>query len=128
MANLNSFQELECWKKARALRGKVRKCYMKFPADEKYLLIDQLKRSTRSVTANIAEGFGKFHYLENTKSCRISRGELCEIQDHLVTAFDEEYIDEATLNDFKKDINECLALLNGYINYLLSAKKKILIK
>jgi four helix bundle protein len=124
MASLNSFEELQCWKKARTLRNKVRGYYIKFPSEEKYLLVDQLKRATRSVTANIAEGFGRFHYLENSKFCRISRGSLTEILDHLIAANDEGYISDEELVILRIDIQECLIILNGYINYLVTSNKK----
>ncbi len=124
MASLNSFEELQCWKKARSLRIKIREHYIKFPPEEKYLLVDQLKRATRSVTANIAEGFGRFHYLENSKFCRISRGSLTEILDHLIVANDEGYISDEELDILRINIQECLTILNGYVNYLVTSNKK----
>jgi four helix bundle protein len=123
MATLNSFEQLECWKKATALRKKIRGCYITFPPEEKYMLVDQLKRAARSVTANIAEGFGRYHYLDNSKSCRISRGSLTEILDHLIVAHEEGYITDEKLFELRKDVVECLAILNGYINYLVQAKR-----
>jgi four helix bundle protein len=86
-----SFEELEVWKEARQLRIDVRKLVGSFPAEEKYRLIDQLLRASRSVTANIAEGNGRFHYQENIRFCRQARGSLYEILDHLICAQDEKY-------------------------------------
>jgi four helix bundle protein len=60
-----------------------------FPKDEKFLLTGQLLDSARSVTANIAEGFGRFHHQENILFCRRSRGSLCETMEHLISAYDE---------------------------------------
>ena len=76
----------------------------------------------RSVTNNIAEGYGRFNYQENIQFCRISRGSLFEIIDHLLLAAEENYIEEKDLLIKKEHINKCLALLNGYINYLKKAK------
>jgi four helix bundle protein len=67
-----------------------------FPEYEKYKLTDQLIRSSRSITANIAEGHGRFHYSDNSKFCRNARGSLLETKDHLITAFDEGYIKTET--------------------------------
>lgn len=121
---MKSFEELECWKKATELRKRLSTLVKSFPSDEKYRLCDQIIRASRSVTANIAEGFGRFHYQENIQFCRQSRGSLYELIDHLIVARDENYISDATLADFKKEINECLAILNGFINYLGRAKSE----
>jgi four helix bundle protein len=118
MGNLKSFEDLDCWKKSTELRRKVSKLIKGFPSDEKFLLIDQLKRASRSVTNNIAEGYGRFHFKENIQFCRQSRGSIYEVKDHLINALDEEYITKNIFQSFEEDINECLAILNGYINYL----------
>jgi len=118
MGNLKSFEDLDCWKKSTELRRKVSKLIKNFPSDEKYLLIDQLKRASRSVTNNIAEGYGRFHFKENIQFCRQSRGSIYEVKVHLIIALDEDYITKDIFQSFEEDINECLAILNGYINYL----------
>lgn len=118
-----SFKELEAWKKARVLRKEVSRLCKTFPAEEKYRLVDQMIRSARSVTANIAEGYGRFHYQENIQFCRQSRGSLTELQDHLTVALDEEYINEQRLNEFDEKVEECIRILNGYINYLVKSKQ-----
>lgn len=119
---LNSFTELECWKESRSLRNDISKLANTFPVEEKYDLISQVKRSSRSVTANIAEGHGRFHYQENIQFCRQARGSLTETLDHLITAFDEGYIDQTTLEQLQLKLEKCLKLLNGFINYLKRAK------
>ena len=121
---MKSFEELECWKKATALRKRLSILVKTFPSEEKYRLCDQIMRASRSVTANIAEGFGRFHYQENIQFCRQSRGSLYEIIDHLIVARDENYISNDDLTDLKKEIHECLAILNGFINYLSKAKSE----
>jgi len=121
---MKSFEELECWKKATVLRKKLSILIKAFPSEEKYRLCDQIIRASRSVTANIAEGFGRFHYQENIQFCRQSRGSLYELIDHLIVARDENYISDVTLTEYKKEIHECLAILNGFINYLGRAKSE----
>jgi len=125
---MKTFEELDCWKKAVALRRKLSLLVKTFPAEEKFRLIDQILRAARSGTANIAEGFGRFHYQEYIQYCRQSRGSLYEIIDHLIVAADEKYISESVLNEMRKEVNECLAVLNGFINYLLKAKSGNVIK
>ncbi len=121
---MDSFEELDCWKLGSEIRKDVSQLVKKFPSDEKYRLSDQIIRCSRSVTNNIAEGFGRFHYQENIQYCRQSRGSLNELIDHLIIAFDEEYIDAETLDLLKSKIKRNLAVLNGYINYLKSKKNE----
>jgi len=119
---MKSFEELECWKKAAALRKQLSLLVKTFPSEERYRLCDQIIRASRSVTANIAEGFGRFHYQENIQFCRQSRGSLFELIDHLIVGQEEGYINIDQLEALKKEIQECLAILNGFINYLNKAK------
>ncbi len=119
---MKTFEELDCWKKATELRRKFSKLVKTFPSDEKYKLTSQVIRASRSVTANIAEGYGRYHYQEYTQFCRNSRGSLYEVLDHLIVANDEGYISEKVLESLRSDLNSCLAVLNGFINYLQRAK------
>ncbi|MBI3501237.1 MAG: four helix bundle protein [Bacteroidetes bacterium] len=120
---MQTFEELEVWKTARDLRKDISQFTKSLPAEEKYSLCSQLKRASRSVTANIAEGFGRFHYQENIQFCRQSRGSLMEVLDHLICARDENYMDETMLSSFKTKILLCNKILNGYISYLKKAKQ-----
>ncbi len=98
---MNTFEELGAWKKAREFRIAVSKLCAKFSTEEKFALTIQTKRSSRSVTNNIAKGFGRFHFQENIQFCRISRGSLTETLDHLIVVFDESYISEEELTDVR---------------------------
>ena len=91
--------------------------------EEKFRLTDQMIRASRSVTANIAEGHGRYHYQENIQFCRQARGSLFELIDHLYVALDEEHIDNNDFNNYKSYIDEVIRLLNGYIKYLETRKR-----
>lgn len=119
---MKTFEELDCWKKANTLRVNLSVLVRSFPSEEKYRLGDQIIRASRSVTANIAEGYGRFHYQEYIQFCRQGRGSLYELIDHLLVAADEKYISVDQLNDARQQISDCLAVLNGFINYLKKAK------
>ncbi len=93
----------------------------KFPASEKYDLIDNMKRASHSATRNIAEGYGRFHFKENIQFCRHSRGSLYELIDDLITSRDENFITYEEYIDGRKKIDRALSILNGYINYLKRA-------
>ncbi|PAC31658.1 four helix bundle protein [Flectobacillus sp. BAB-3569] len=122
MMEISSFQDLKCWKEAVKLRIMLRTVLQLLPSDEKYRLKDQIVRASRSVTNNIAEGFGRYHYLENVQFCRQSRGSLSELEDHLLIAVEEDFISKENFIQLQVQINTCTALLNGYINYLNRAK------
>lgn len=109
---------MDCWKEAARLRRLVRDMVRKFPPEEKFRLTDQLIRSSRSAPANIAEGFGRFTFQENSRYCWIARGSLCETLDHIIVAQEEGFIDDEKLSLLRKQVDLSLALLNGYINYL----------
>jgi four helix bundle protein len=83
-----------------------------------YGLTAQIRDAAVSVTANIAEGYGRYHYLENIQLCRIARGSLNEVLDHLYTAVDEGYISQETFDELYAQGREVERVLNGYINYL----------
>ena len=120
---LPSFTDLEVYKECRVLRKDISSIIKThFPHEEKFKLTDQILRSSRSVTASIAQGFGRYHYQENIQFSRISRGSLMETLEHLITAFDEKIINTDELKNFKIQIDKCGRLLNGYINYLYKAK------
>ena len=120
--NLKNFEDLELYKECRKFRQEVSSLIKTFPKEEKYRLTDQLLRCSRSITANIAEGHGRYHYQENIEFCRQARGSLTEALDHLLCALDEKYITENQLDQFRNAYDQCLKLLNGYIYYLKRQK------
>ncbi|MCP4692962.1 MAG: four helix bundle protein [Desulfobacterales bacterium] len=71
-----TFEDLDCWKACTAVRRFITELVTKYPKDEKFALVDDMKRAARSTTHNIAEGYGRFHYQENMQFCRTSRGSL----------------------------------------------------
>lgn len=114
-----SFTDLEVYKECRQLRKRISVAASEhFPEIEKFKLTDQVIRSSRRVTACIAEGHGRYYYKESIQYCRMSRGSLSESLEHLITAFDEGYITAELLKEFKSQIDTCSRLLNGYIRYL----------
>ena len=119
---LKTFEDLECWKECRRLRLFVaRQVVPTLPKEERYRLGDQLIRAARSTTSNIAEGYGRFHYLDNAKFCSNARGSSWEVLDHLITGHDEELISSETLSQGRTLVNQSVKLLNGYMTYLKRA-------
>ena len=113
-----SFTELEVWKKTRVFKNEIKELTTSFPAEEKFRLTDQVIRSSRGINASIAEGHGRYTFKDQLHFCIIARGSLSETYNHLIDAFDCNYINQAQLDEFKKNIDEAGRLLNGYISYL----------
>jgi len=119
-----NFEQLECWKACRELKlFVVKKVVPLLPAEERYRLTDQLIRAARSSTANVAEGDGRFHYLDNDKFCRISRGSCKEILDHLISAMDEGLISGEILLQGRLLVETAVKLLSAYIRYLNNSQR-----
>lgn len=120
-STIRSFEDLECWKVCSDFRRFISGLTKSFPDNEKFMLVNQMLRASRSITNNLAEGYGRFHFKENVQFCRQSRGSLYEVKDHLIIAYDECYIDNPTYTIALEKFERCVVLLNGYINYLVKA-------
>ena len=116
---LRSFQDLECWKKCRELRLFVaREVVPALPKDERYRLGDQFLCAARSTMANIAEGYGRFHYLDNAKFCSNARGSCFEVLDHFITSLDEKLVPVELEERGRELVSTAITVLNGYMRYL----------
>ena len=119
-----SFEDLEVYKSARIYRKKIYNLIKGLPNEEKYILAGQMRRAALSLTNNIAEGHGRYHFQENLQFCRISRGSLMEIIDDLNTCMDEDYFPHDYLVDLKEEGYNVNKILNGYIAYLKKRKSE----
>ena len=122
-----TFEDLDVWKVCRALRVAVADLVDTLPREEKYRLADQLLRASRSVTANLAEGYGRFHYAENVQFARQARGSLYELIDHLSVAYDEKFISSETFQGKQEEALRAVTVVNGFIRYLTKAKANLAI-
>lgn len=117
--------DLVVYQKAVELRRKIQKISADLPKYEEYSLKSQIKRSARSVPANIAEGYGRFHYQENIQFLRVARGSVFETVDHLGTASEEGFISNETKQLLIEDCLQLAKMINGYISYLKKRKTEI---
>ena|SRR5688572_19238019 len=122
--SFNSFEELDCWKAAKEVRLFVEKIIAKLPVQEKFDLVDNMRRAARSSTRNIAEGFGRYYYQENIRFSRQSRGSQQELMDDLITCRDNGYITDDEYKAGRKSLERSLNVLNGYIKYLQNMKDR----
>lgn len=117
------FEDLLVWQKAHALMLFIhRKVVPLLPPQEKWDLADQIRRSSKSVPSNIAEGYGRFYYRDMVRFCYNARGSLNETENHLIAAKDLEYIPTQVYQQGRELATEVQRLLNGYIHYLKRQK------
>jgi four helix bundle protein len=117
MANrkVGDFTELRTWQAARKLRQEIYRLTKSFPEEERFGLVAQMRRAAVSVTANLAEGYGRFSYQENMQFCRQSRGSVYELRDHLTSALDAGYVSRDQHKRFDGMALDVVRLVNGYI-------------
>ncbi|HMN50236.1 MAG TPA: four helix bundle protein [Ignavibacteriaceae bacterium] len=117
------FTTLEAWKKCNEVKLYFyKKILPLLPIEEKYNLDNQIRRAAISTTANIAEGYGRYHYREGLQFYRISRASIYELKDHLISCNDLGYIGYELKNEGEDLIESAKRTLNGFINFV---KKKI---
>jgi four helix bundle protein len=109
----DDFRDLEVWNKCRDVRRKIWNVCNGFPGEEKYRLSDQMIRASRSSTACIAEGYGRYHYQENIQFCRQSRGSLYELIDHVDVALECEYLDNNYVETLTQEIKTAIRILRA---------------
>lgn len=91
-ATIKTFFDLHAWQRAHELVLLVYRFTKGFPKDERYGLVDQLRRAAVSVTSNIAEGFGRNSKLEKIQFYSVALGSVAEVQNQLVVAKDVKYL------------------------------------
>ena len=99
-----------------------------FPQEEKWALSSQLRRAVYSISANIAEGYGRFNFQESIHFCYIARGSMAETKSFLVLAERLGYINAEQLQTYNSRLTELWKMLNGYINHLRKQKDQSKIK
>ena len=123
-AAFRTFEDLEVYKKAREFRKRMYAVARRLPDFEKYELGRQIRRASVSLTNNIAEGHGRYHYLDEIKFELQARGSLAELVDDLNVCEDEHYLSPSDVADLKEQAREVQRLINGYIRFLRSRKSE----
>lgn len=117
-----SFSDLIVWQKSHQLMLDGYKFAELLPKEEKYGRASQLKRSLSSTSANIAEGFGRYHFQENIQFCRQARGSLAETANHIIAAKDLRQAPPDQCNKLLDQCEEVRILLNSYIRGIKNSK------
>ena len=117
-----SFEDLEVYRTARDFRRAMYQVAKALPNFEKFGLADQIRWAAVSLTNNLAEGHGRFHFPDQIKFVLISRGSLEELIDDLNVCSDENYLPIAEIEKLKTQAWQVLKLINGYLRYLRDRK------
>jgi four helix bundle protein len=112
------FEDLECYKLSLEVMAKIQTFSKTLPPDEKYDLYAQIRRSSKGVTGNIGEAYGRYHYLDSLHYYSIARGELNETLAHLIDARVLKYIDQPEFENLYKLIRQAEQALNGFMAYV----------
>ncbi len=113
------FTTLMAWLKCREVKlFFYKKVLPLLPKEEKFNLDIQIRKASISITSNIAEGYGRYHYQEGIQFYRISRASLFELKDHLLSCYDIGYINFNLKEEGENLIEPAKINLNGYINYI----------
>ena len=122
--SVSGLEKLDVWCKARDFAVRVNKEILPLlPTEEKWSLNQQLRRSSQSIPANIAEGHGRFYFQDNVRFCYIARGSIEETLSHIVYAYKVGYFSEALYKSFAADGENVNRLINGYIGFLKRSKQ-----
>ena len=117
-----TFEDLDAYKIAREFRKAMYGVSRRLPEPEKFGLMSQVRRAAVSLTNNIAEGHGRYHYLDQIKFMLQARGSLEELLDDLNVCLDEGYLPPGDITVLKEHAWRVHKVLNGYIRFLRSRK------
>jgi four helix bundle protein len=120
--SFSTFEDLEVYRVAREFRKAMYGAAKRFPDVEKFGLASQVRRAAVFVTNNIAEGHGRYHYLEQIKFMLQSRGSLEELIDDLNVCEDENYLPGEEIASLKQQGWRVRQSIDGYVRYLREQK------
>ena len=115
---MRDFRDLKVWGKAHEFTLGIYKVTTTFPRDELYGLTSQLRRSSSSISANLAEGCGRSGEAELARFCQIAMGSACEVEYHLVLAHDLKFLNQSDYQRLDERITEIKRMLTGLIRKL----------
>jgi len=113
---VKNFTDLNAWKEAHKFVLGLYELTKKFPEDEKYGLISQLRKAAVSITSNIAEGFSRYYFKDKVRFYYMSRGSASEVQNLLIIAKDLDYYDKKLFDALFEHSGRVQSLINGLIN------------
>lgn len=117
MTKLTRFEDMTVWQEAQELAVNIYAITRSFPKEEQYSLTSQLRRAASSVSANIAEGFGRGTNKDKAQFYRISLGSLLETKNFVYLASRLDYIEQKSVNEIILKINSVHDQINAILRY-----------
>jgi four helix bundle protein len=114
-SKVTSFRDLHAWQKGHALAINIYTITQDFPSSEQFGLTNQIRRSSVSVTSNIAEGFSRKSRKDKQHFYQIALGSLTELQSQLDIAHDINYLNKEIYVSVSEMTDVVHKLLNGLI-------------
>lgn len=121
---MGDYKKLEVWKKAHALTIDIYKLSNKFPSEERYGMVSQIRRATASIPMNIAEGSGSLYEKEFIRFLGIARRSACEVEYQIILCKNLEYVNELEYMQLSSELKTVSRMLNGLIKNLVEKQNK----
>lgn len=112
---VQTYQELEVWKRSVALTTDLYRITARFPGTERFGLTSQIRRATTSIAANIAEGWGRGSTKEYIQFLMIARGSLMELETNLIVGGNLQFLSPDDFGAVTKELKAIGKMLNGLI-------------
>ena len=120
---ISSYKDLIVWQKSVDLSVKVYKITKKFPKDELYGIVSQIRRCAVSIPSNIAEGQKRGSRNDYIKFLRIAYGSGAELETQLTIALKIGFLEDKDFKELDFLLNEVMKMLNKLIYSLNNASK-----
>lgn len=117
---MKDFRKLNVWVKAHALTLTVYRATKCFPREETYGLTSQIRRSSASIPANIAEGCGRSGDGELGRFLQIAAGSASELEYHILLAHDLQFLSDAGYSQLASEVSEVRRMLSSLVGKLIA--------
>lgn len=119
---IKTFEDLETWQIAHSLVLEIYRITRRYPKDELYGIVSQLRRAALSITSNNAEGFSRYHYNDKIRFYYNARGSVSEVRNCLRLSRDMDYITKEKYRDLSDGMEKVLRMINGLIRSIEKQK------
>ncbi|MFP5503874.1 MAG: four helix bundle protein [Candidatus Sericytochromatia bacterium] len=118
MPTLRNFEDIEAWKKGRALTKSIYRITSQGPFAKDFGLKDQIRRASVSIISNIAEGYERGGDKEFIQFLSLAKGSSGEVRAQLYVAYDAGFITQPQLDQLRSQVDDVSRLIGGFMRYL----------
>ena len=124
---VQKFRKLTVWQRSIAFVTDIYQLTSQFPKEEKFGLIDQIRRASVSVASNIAEGFERESNNQFVYFLTIAKASAGEVRTQLYIARNQKYITEEKFSELYQKVKDVSKTISGFISYLREIKRKAIV-